>query len=355
MQFLYGSFVLATKHFFLTLYCQSASSTATATAAAAGAGVNATLPIVDVEVVLQTSLALMKAIFAMMMVDAEVFKQLASGQKASFLYHAHVLLVLVTKVMDYGKEGITDEALQPCLGDLSDEVLQQTKQWAESALQQLLLVLTLISVRDVEARRAFGDRHALEEASKMEEYMKWALSEPVAVTATVDATASGTAQQPPTTMTAMATAGATTAAANASLPSLFVALCHLPSRFFKASRTKHSVCTCIISACMELEHHVQIVRQAGRERYLQKFVEYMLREFDATLATPASLTVVEEAGEGATANVATAAAAAAAALGDVGDEDHRVQRQERVQRCLTLIPEEYWTTVIRLVWVKEQA
>lgn len=83
------------------------------------------------------------------------------------------------------------------------------------------------------------------------------------------------------------------------------------------------------------------VRQAGRERYIQKFVEYMLREFEA-----------EEAAE-----YSDQQAAVSQVIGGLqkeeGEEDHRLQRRERVQRCLTLIPEEYWKTVIHLVWSKE--
>ncbi len=83
------------------------------------------------------------------------------------------------------------------------------------------------------------------------------------------------------------------------------------------------------------------VRQAGRERYIQKFVEYMLREFEA-----------EEAAE-----YSDQQAAVSQVIGGLqkeeGEEDHRLQRRERVQRCLTLIPEEYWKKVIHLVWSKE--
>jgi hypothetical protein len=301
MQFLYGSLILSTKQFFLSFYCHGGS-----------------LTVHDIDVLLHTSLALLKAIFALMMVDAEIFKQLSSSQKVSFLFHLHILLLVLTKLVDYGKEGITDKALQPTLGELTEDALHQSKQWTESTLQQLLFLLTLISERDVHARRLFGERHNLEEASKLEEHMRQVLlSTEVFSTSTTSSS------------------------------SLFYALCHLPARYFKLSRTKHSLCTCIISACMELEQHVQMVKQAGRERYIQKFVEYMIREFDAVNLDQATVGGVSEA----------AAADNSTTIKDKdreeGDDDHRLQRQERIRRCLTLIPEDYWKTVIQLVWSKE--
>lgn len=122
------------------------------------------------------------------------------------MFHCHVLLLLLTKLIDYGKEGVTDEALQPTLGDLKEDNLHCSKQWAESSLQQLLLLLTLITQRDIDARRAFGDKHHLEDISKLETFMRNTLI-------TTNAEVPADYRQ-----------------------SLFYELVNLPARYFKASR-----------------------------------------------------------------------------------------------------------------------
>lgn len=154
-----------------------------------------------------------------------------------------------------------------------------------------------------------------------------------------------------------------------------------------------------------------IVRAAGKERYVQKFVEYILREFDSNSnhihAASTTITAITTTSNSATMDTtavdtdeavaggdvvtvrkaidnvdedeheeenegkhleqqeSTDAASAAVAITAVGassvheadvaaaaaiDEE---KRRERVQRCLTLIPEEYWTNVVRLVWMKD--
>lgn len=182
LQFLYASFVLTCKHLYTIIYCNHVSLRAS-----------------DLEALLDCILEIMRALFAMILIDAEAFKHLAQSQKSTFLFDCTIFMVLFTKIMDNGKDNITDEAVQAALSSFSEEQESQTKVSAESCLQQLLQLLTLISERDVETRRSFGERHVLEDASKLEEHMRSAL-----------ATQAGS--------------------------SLFHALCGTPTRFFKASK-----------------------------------------------------------------------------------------------------------------------
>lgn len=100
MQFLYGSLILSTKQFFLSFYCHEGS-----------------LTVHDIDVLLHSSLALLKAIFALMMVDAEIFKQLSSSQKVrtlcslSSLLCPHLFVLFVCSGHDYVCLGVLSVSL----------------------------------------------------------------------------------------------------------------------------------------------------------------------------------------------------------------------------------------------------
>jgi hypothetical protein len=137
---------------------------------------------------------------------------------------------------------------------------------AESCLKGLMYLLTMILFYDFEVRKHLHEKHAVLNHSKIDEFMQYWLE-------------------------------------SLGAQSILHTLIHTPHRFYRAKyvlffffflvvykctidtihyidRLKRGLCACIVAACLELEHHTLLVRQSGKDKYVQKFVEFIIRELD---------------------------------------------------------------------------
>jgi len=119
----------------------------------------------------------------------------------------------------------------------------------------------------------------------------------------------------------------------------------LPIRYFKDSRLKHSFVPCLIMGCLEIDHHVQMMKYYKKDKYIRKYIEYQLRESEQVVLPPVdpafhTINISNDDNNGD--NIEEGA--------DMLRSEEYHKRYHRLQKVYEVLPKSIWE-IITLVWL----